>query len=176
MPDLTRRPDPHRADCWLIYFGDVHVGTVARAVGTLNATEEWRWQCGFYPGCNAGEHRVGSAPSFDRARSDFERAWRTFSARRTEADYQAWRDPARLDGTEVRHAGPARRGPAAMKYERPYSDPETAARKILEIANSVEAIQDARIHVEKINGPFLFQNGGSPAEYGAGIKLAIERA
>jgi hypothetical protein len=27
MPDLTRRKDPHRADCWLIYFGDVHVGT-----------------------------------------------------------------------------------------------------------------------------------------------------
>ena len=45
-----------------------------------------------------------------------------------------------------------------MKYatERPYSDPEKAARRILEIANSVEAIQDGRIHVEKINGPFCF--------------------
>ena len=27
---------------------------------------------------------------------------------------------------------------------------------ILEIANSVEAVQDGRIHIEKINGPFLF--------------------
>jgi hypothetical protein len=64
-----------------------------------------------------------------------------------------------------------------MKYaaERPYSDPEKAARKILEIANSVEAIQDGRIHVEKIKGPFLFRDGGSPAEYGAGMKVAIER-
>ena len=28
MPNetLTRRPDPHRSDCWLIYLGDVHVG------------------------------------------------------------------------------------------------------------------------------------------------------
>jgi hypothetical protein len=62
-----------------------------------------------------------------------------------------------------------------MKYatDRPYSDPEKAARKILEIANSVEAIQDGRIHVEKINGPFLFRDGGSPAEYGTGMKLAI---
>jgi hypothetical protein len=64
-----------------------------------------------------------------------------------------------------------------MKYatERAYSDPEKAARRILEIANSVEAIQDGRIHVEKINGPFLFRDGGNPAEYGAGMKVAIER-
>jgi hypothetical protein len=64
-----------------------------------------------------------------------------------------------------------------MKYatERLYSAPEKAARKILEIANSVEAIQDGRIHVEKINGPFLFRDGGSPSEYGAGMKVAIER-
>jgi hypothetical protein len=38
--------------------------------------------------------------------------------------------------------------------ERPYADPEKAARKLIEIANSVEAIQDGRIHVEKINEPF----------------------
>jgi hypothetical protein len=102
MPDLSRRPAPHRADCWLIYFGDVHAGTLARAVGTPNATEEWRWQCGFYPGCRAGEHRAGSAPSFNQARSDFEHAWRTFSARRTEADYQAWRN--QRDWTERKYA------------------------------------------------------------------------
>ena len=36
-----------------------------------------------------------------------------------------------------------------------------------------EAVQDGRIHIEKINGPFLFQHGGSPAEYGAGLELAI---
>jgi hypothetical protein len=63
-----------------------------------------------------------------------------------------------------------------MKYatDRLYSDPEKAARRILEIANSVEAIQDGRIHVEMINGPFLFRDGGSQAEYGAGMKVAIE--
>jgi hypothetical protein len=92
MPDLTRRRDLHRADSWRVYYGDVRVGTIARAVGTPNATEEWRWQCGFYPGCNAGEHRAGAAPTFDQARAGFERAWLVFSARRTEADYQAWRD------------------------------------------------------------------------------------
>jgi hypothetical protein len=62
-----------------------------------------------------------------------------------------------------------------LTADRPYSDPEKAARRILEIANTVEAVQDGRIHVEKISGPFLFRDGGSPAEYGAGMKLAIDR-
>jgi hypothetical protein len=35
----------------------------------------------------------------------------------------------------------------------PYADPEAAARKLLEIANSVEAVQDGRIHIEPINAP-----------------------
>lgn len=64
-----------------------------------------------------------------------------------------------------------------MKFtsDRPFADPEAAARKLIEIANSVEAIQDGRIHIEKIYGPFLFTHGGSPAEYGAGLTLAIGR-
>ena len=40
---------------------------------------------------------------------------------------------------------------------------------------TVEAIQDGRIHIEKINGPFLFKEGGTPAEYKAGLELAIAR-
>jgi hypothetical protein len=32
-----------------------------------------------------------------------------------------------------------------------------------------------RIFIELINGPFLFEHRGSPVEYGAGVKLAIER-
>ena len=35
-------------------------------------------------------------------------------------------------------------------------------------------MQDGRIHIEKINGPMLFQEGASPAEYKAGLNLAIE--
>ena len=64
-----------------------------------------------------------------------------------------------------------------MKFttDRPFADPEKAARKLLEIANSAEAVQDGRIHIEKINGPFLFKEGGSPAEYSAGLELAITR-
>jgi hypothetical protein len=62
-----------------------------------------------------------------------------------------------------------------MKFaaDRPYGDPEKAARKLIEIANSVEAVQDGRIYIELVNGPFLFEHKGSPAEYKAGIDLAI---
>ena len=57
-----------------------------------------------------------------------------------------------------------------MKYAepRPYADPEKAARRIIEIASTIEPVQDGRIHIELINGPFLFKDKGSPAEYGAG--------
>lgn len=58
---------------------------------------------------------------------------------------------------------------------RPYADPEVAARKLLEIANSVEAVQDGRIFIEKINWPFLSELKGSPAEYKAGLDLAIAK-
>jgi hypothetical protein len=59
--------------------------------------------------------------------------------------------------------------------DRQFADPEVAARKLMEIANSVEPVQDGRLHIEKINGPFLYEFKGSPAEYGAGMRLALER-
>jgi hypothetical protein len=36
-------------------------------------------------------------------------------------------------------------------------------------------VQDERVHVELTNGPFIFKDKGTPAEYGAGMKLAVER-
>ena len=57
----------------------------------------------------------------------------------------------------------------------PLSDPEAAALKLIEITNGIEALQDGRIHIEKINGPFLFQIKGTVAQYRAGLKHAIDR-
>ena len=64
----------------------------------------------------------------------------------------------------------------AMKFieQGPYAEARKAARRILEIANSVEPVQGGRIHIEKINGPFL-REGGTPPEYGAGLEYAIAR-
>ena len=58
---------------------------------------------------------------------------------------------------------------------RPFADPEAAARKIIELAHAFQPTQDGRIYIEAINGPFLFQHKGTPAEYSAGFKLCIER-
>jgi hypothetical protein len=51
-----------------------------------------------------------------------------------------------------------------MKFasDRSYFDPEKAARKLIEIANSVDAVQDGRIYIEKINAPFLYEARAVP--------------
>jgi hypothetical protein len=56
----------------------------------------------------------------------------------------------------------------------PFADPGAAARKLVEIANVTEAMQDGRLYVELINGAFLAA-GGSPAEFRAGIERAVEK-
>ena len=93
MTTLTRRRsnDPHR-EGWHVYFGDVQVGHIGRRAGVPPDADQWGWSCGFYPGCDPGEHRNGSAPDFFTARREFEAAWGILSAKRTEGDYQAWRD------------------------------------------------------------------------------------
>ena len=60
-----------------------------------------------------------------------------------------------------------------LTADRPFADPEKAARRLLEHAHAFETVQHGRIYIEKINGPFLFIDEGSPAEYTAGLELAI---
>jgi len=62
-----------------------------------------------------------------------------------------------------------------MKFvdARPFADPDAAARKLMELAAAIKPLQEGRIHVERLNGPFLFEMKGSPAEYGAAMKYAI---
>ena len=58
--------------------------------------------------------------------------------------------------------------------ERRFADPDAAARKIVEIANDVEAVQNGRIYIERVNAPFLLV-GGSGNDFRAGIECAIAR-
>ena len=53
-------------------------------------------------------------------------------------------------------------------------DPDVAARRLIEIVNATEALQDGRIFIEVINLAFL-RGGGSPAEYRAGLDRAIAK-
>ena len=63
-----------------------------------------------------------------------------------------------------------------MKFatDRPFADPDKAARKLLELANAAEADRDQRIAIELINLPFL-RAGGSADEYRAAIERAIAK-
>ena len=46
----------------------------------------------------------------------------------------------------------------AMKHvtERLFADPVVAARQLVQLASGIKAVQDGRIHIEKINYPFLY--------------------
>jgi hypothetical protein len=53
-----------------------------------------------------------------------------------------------------------------------FADPDVAARKLVEIANGAEAVQDGRIYIERVNEPFLAA-GGSADQFRAAIERAI---
>jgi hypothetical protein len=61
-----------------------------------------------------------------------------------------------------------------LKFVAPhnFADPNAAARKLIEIANGIEAVQDGRILIERVNEPFLAA-GGSTEQFRAGIERAI---
>jgi hypothetical protein len=61
-----------------------------------------------------------------------------------------------------------------MKFvsDRPFADPDLPARKLIEIANGVEAVQDGRIYIGLVNAPF-FAAGGCGDDFRSGIAPAI---
>ncbi len=60
-----------------------------------------------------------------------------------------------------------------FKEDRPFATPEAAERKLLEIANAVEADHAGRLSVAVINGQFRAAGGGYE-EYGKAVKAAIQ--
>jgi hypothetical protein len=92
LPALTRRRYPECQDCWHIYCGDIHVGTISRRSGCPVDVDQWSWHCGFYPGMEPGQARNGTAASFSRARISFRTAWKQMSPILTEAAFEEWRD------------------------------------------------------------------------------------
>jgi hypothetical protein len=55
---------------------------------------------------------------------------------------------------------------------RPFANPDLAARKLVEIANGIEAARDGRIFIERVNAPFLTASGTAD-DFRAGIERAI---
>ena len=60
-----------------------------------------------------------------------------------------------------------------MKFVSPnhFADPDAAARKLVQIANASEEVQDGRIYIELINSPFL-KEGGTSDQYRAPLARA----
>jgi hypothetical protein len=56
--------------------------------------------------------------------------------------------------------------------DRQFANAEVAVRKLIEIANDLEAVQDGRIFIERVNAPFLAA-GGNGKDFRAGIERAI---
>ena len=61
-----------------------------------------------------------------------------------------------------------------MKFVEPshLADADSAARKLVQIANASDAVQDGRIYIELINNPFL-KEGGTPDQYRAALARAV---
>ena len=81
MLALTRRQSTEaREECWHIYYGDVHAGTIAIRTGIPHDEDPWGWICGFYPGSEPGEQSTGAGTgaAFEEARTAFDEAWRIF--------------------------------------------------------------------------------------------------
>ena len=60
------------------------------------------------------------------------------------------------------------------RYCYPLTVTDHASRFLL--ANETEAVQDGRIHIENINGPFLFRDGGSPPNMVLASPTPLKRA
>jgi hypothetical protein len=55
-----------------------------------------------------------------------------------------------------------------------FADPDVAARKLVEIANAVETVQDGRIYIELANRPFL-DAGAAPGQFRAALARAVKK-
>jgi hypothetical protein len=106
MPALTRRRyTEYRDECWHIFSGDVHVGTIAVRAGVPVDEDQWGWSCGFYPTSHRDLEEDGTASTFEQARFEFEVAWRRLLSKVDRDRFPGMARRARLDRAEIRALG-----------------------------------------------------------------------
>jgi hypothetical protein len=88
---LTRRKDPHRPDRWIIYAGDIAVGSIGKCAGVPLHNDQWEWGCGLPSVSGRRLSAAGSAWSFEQAREAFGAAWAKIEPQMTPADLDAER-------------------------------------------------------------------------------------
>jgi hypothetical protein len=216
MPTLSRRrsDNPHQIT-WHVHYGDLHVGTIGERAGVPVDVDPWQWSCGFYPGLHPGQHRYGTAPTFEEARAGFEADWKALLREIPEGAFEEYRQDreSRAEMRAIQACGeklPSEvfslimRCVCGVRFDshkptESYRSPRAHLRRpkqgihwwslpSLDLTptrkpqwrNSWRSPAPSTrsrwaYPIEKINGPFLFEHGGKPAEYTAGMTLAIER-
>jgi hypothetical protein len=83
-------------------FGDVHIGTIGKRAGVPHDVQQWGWSCGFYPGCEPGQHTNGAADTFEAARKGFEEDWTRMLPMLRESAFVDWRRAQALHAWKYR--------------------------------------------------------------------------
>ena len=91
----------------------MHAGTIAIRAGIPFDEDPWGWACGYYPGIRGNARTARPQPSTRHA--DFEAAWRVFLSKRTDADFQAWRDQEAWTAEKYRRFDRGERMPSDWK-------------------------------------------------------------
>ena len=179
MPALTRRRNPDaRQESWLVYYGDVHVGTIGlRAI--RSALINGNGAAASIRAPSRGTARPARPPPSTRRAPTSRKPGGSFSpiaqrptSTNTGSTVLGQRGDTRCGIRDAscppnsqaagphasarsdRHQGlePARpRGPhgSRMKFVEPnrLTDPDAAARKLVEFANAIEPARDGRIYI-----------------------------
>jgi hypothetical protein len=89
-PHPPTQHNPHQVT-WHVYYGDVHIGMMGQRAGVPVDVDQWQWSCGFYPGLHPGQHRYGTAATFEEARAGFEADWQRLLPEIPEGAFEEWR-------------------------------------------------------------------------------------
>ena len=92
MLDLTRRRNPSRANSWLVCYGDLHAGTIGAPSAIRVPRRNGSGYAAFTLAENPCEQRCGQPTRSTGPAPRSRRPGSTYLPRRTEADFQAWRD------------------------------------------------------------------------------------
>ncbi|MGZ5234647.1 MAG: hypothetical protein ACXWC3_31955 [Burkholderiales bacterium] len=130
---------------------------------------QWSWSCFVHgkPGAGAS----GTGIDLDDCKQHFKTAWARIRTGLTESDIASAQEYAETS-REALARYDRKRWDMKFKDDRPLATPEAAERKLLELANAVEADHAGRLSVEIINLQFR-DAGGSYEEYSAAVKAAI---
>jgi hypothetical protein len=93
---VTRRADAE-PESWSIWYDDVCVGGISRLPGhPKREVGRWLWTCGFQPGGAPKDYSSGPTDTFEEARDQWQAAWEVYLPRRTDFDFEEWRQHDRF--------------------------------------------------------------------------------